>query len=98
SRAASHVVTRFMRVTDATPPALTLRRPAAQLTEVLTREELKKRLRKGCKPGDDILARLEPAGGEPAGDGACRLGIAVGVVVDDHAGHAGAVDQQGKVV
>jgi hypothetical protein len=64
SRAASHAVTYFMRMPDATPPGVGDLQH--ELTEVLTREELEKRLRKGCKTGDDILARLELACGDPA--------------------------------
>ena len=53
SRAASHAVTNFMRISDANsawPSNIGLQH---ELTEVLTREELEERLGKGRKPGDD---------------------------------------------
>src|SRR5579864_9420575 len=69
-----------------------------QLAEVLAPEELEQGVREGLEALDDVLARPQLAGGHPAGDLARRLGVAVGVIEDQHALHGGALDQQRQVV
>src|ERR1700721_2221057 len=64
-----------------------------QFAAVLPFEQFQKSVGKGFEPCDNILARLELARRHPA----CRfpgsLGIAVGVIKDQHAFHGRAMDQ-----
>ena len=63
-----------------------------QLAEVFPFEQLQESVGKGLKSFDNIFARLELACRHPACHFLSSLGIAVGVVKDQHAFHGRAMD------
>src|SRR5208283_45255 len=69
-----------------------------QLAEILAAEQFQQRLRKCLQTLDNVLARLELAGGDPGGDVARSLRKPIDVVEHHHALHAGAVDEEREIV
>src|SRR5580700_12296343 len=69
-----------------------------QFSEVLPFEQFQKSVGKGLESFHNILARGELARRHPARHFLGSLGVAVGVVKDQHAFHGRAIDQQREIV
>src|SRR5215208_855507 len=79
-------------------PHVSLCQRKDELAGVLALEEPEQGVGEGLEALDYVLARLELAGGQPAGHLLGSFGPAVEVVGDDEPGHAGVVDQQRPVI